>query len=240
MTKKLTAKTQELNPKLPQFSNSFSKCLHIPPDTQEILLKKGTVYANFCIQGTSNFDTQLVIKVIEDVLHDSYYQSENISPVQSMEKAILEIKTKISQLSSDTLTSDPQSVEVNFISAVLWGKVIYIIRFGDMDSFVKILKTPNPKSVKSLGRKVKNFDGAVWDKYKKHIVKQAVMSKFLYNPEIKEKLLNTGDKYIAEDSPYDKIWGIGTKSVKHKQNRTWPGQNLLGEILMEVRSELRN
>ena len=114
------------------------------------------------------------------------------------------------------------------------------VLFGDMDMFVKILKTPNPKSVKSLGRKVKNFEGAVWDKYKKHIVKQAVMSKFLYNPEIKEKLLNTGDKYIAEDSPYDKIWGIGTKSVKHKQNRTWPGQNLLGEILMEVRSEIRN
>ncbi|MBW6441741.1 hypothetical protein K0B04_02415 [Patescibacteria group bacterium] len=136
MTKKLTAKTQELNPKLPQFSSSFSKCLHIPPDTQDVLLKKGTVYVNFCIQSSSNFDTQLVIKVVEDVLHDSYYQSENISPVQSMEKAILEIKDKISQLSSDTLTADPQSTEINFISAVLWGNVIYIIRFGDMVSYV--------------------------------------------------------------------------------------------------------
>ena len=111
--------------------------------------------------------------------------------------------------------------------------------FADEESFKNILKTPNPKSVKALGRKVKNFDPEIWDKYKKYIVKLAVLGKFLYNPELKEKLLNTGNKYIAEDSPYDKVWGIGTKSLKHKQNKTWPGQNLLGEIIMEVREELR-
>ncbi len=59
MIKKLTAKTQELNPKLPQYSSSFSKCLIIKPETQELLLKKGTVYALFNISGESNFDTEL-------------------------------------------------------------------------------------------------------------------------------------------------------------------------------------
>ena len=109
--------------------------------------------------------------------------------------------------------------------------------FNDIESFGKILKTPNPKSVKSLGRKVKNFDGEFWDKYKKQIVKSAVKSKFVFNPELKEKLLETEESYLAEDSPYDKIWGIGTKSLKHKNDKTWPGQNLLGVILMELRQE---
>ena len=112
------------------------------------------------------------------------------------------------------------------------------VLFNDNESFYKIMKTPNPKSVKALGRKVKNFDPAVWDKYKKEIVKTAVKGKFVYNKNLLEKLKATGDIYIAEDSPYDKVWGIGTKSVKHKQNRTWPGKNLLGEILMEIRDEL--
>ena len=111
--------------------------------------------------------------------------------------------------------------------------------FQDLDSFKKILNTPNPKSVKALGRKVKNFQPELWDKYKKYIVKQAVLNKFRYNLNIKNELLNTNNKYLAEDSPYDKIWGIGTKSIKHKENRTWPGKNLLGEILMEVREELK-
>ena len=84
MAKKLSAKTQELNPKLPQFSSSFSKCINIEPDTQELLLKKGTVYSLFEISGESNFDTDFITKVVTDILHNTYYGSDNISPVQSM------------------------------------------------------------------------------------------------------------------------------------------------------------
>ncbi len=134
MSKKLIAKTQELNPKLPQFSNSFSKCFSIIPDDRESILKKGTIYAIFEIFGSSNFDTELIIKVINDVLHDSYYQSDNISPIQSMEKTITEVKQKIAQLSNDTLIADSQGTAFNFISAILWGNVVYVIRFGEMDS----------------------------------------------------------------------------------------------------------
>jgi len=130
MTKKLTAKTQELNPKLPQYSSSFSKCVTIKPENQETLLKKGTLYVMFDISGDSNFDTELVCKVIYDVLHDSYFNSESISPVQSMEKSIIETKEKILQLSSDTLTANPQSIVLNMSCAVLWGNVLYIVRFG--------------------------------------------------------------------------------------------------------------
>ena len=52
------------------------------------------------------------------------------------------------------------------------------ILFKDEEIFKKILNTSNPKSVKALGRKVKNFDEKVWDKYKKIIVKTVVTSKF--------------------------------------------------------------
>lgn len=151
MTKKLAAKTQELNPKLPQFSSSFSKCISIPPETTEVLLKKGTIFAIFEITGYSNFDTELVVKVINDVLHDSYYQSENISPVQSMEKAISETKEKILQLSNDTLTSDPHNINLNFISAVLWGNVLYVIKFGEAAGFALKSGEMSPLEMMSEG-----------------------------------------------------------------------------------------
>ncbi|NMB91724.1 hypothetical protein GYA37_02665 [candidate division WWE3 bacterium] len=136
MIKKLTAKTQELNPKLPQYSNSFSKCVIIKPETQELLLKKGTVYSVFDVSGESNFDTELVIKVINDVINNLYFQSESISPIQSMEKAIVETKEKVLQLSNDTLTSNPQSINLNMITAVLWGSVLYIIKFGGAKGYL--------------------------------------------------------------------------------------------------------
>jgi hypothetical protein len=135
MLKKLTAKTQELNPKLPQYSSSFSKCLTIKPENQELLLKKGTLYVMFDLSGDSNFDTELVCKVILDVLHDSYFNSESISPIQSMERSILETKEKILQLSADTLTANPQSIVLNTMSAVLWGNVLYIVQFGSIKCY---------------------------------------------------------------------------------------------------------
>ena len=125
----------------------------------------------------------------------------------------------------------------NVEQAMMAGKAML---FKDIESFDKILKTTNPKSVKALGRKVKNFDPKLWDEYKKFIVKMAVRSKFTYNKDLLEKLFKTGDKYLAEDSPWDKVWGIGTKSLKLKNSRNWPGQNLLGVILMEIREELKN
>ena len=135
-----------------------------------------------------------------------------------------------------TFNNDDYNFE-NVEQAMMASKAML---FNDLESFQKILKTPNPKSVKALGRKVKNFDPKLWDEHKKYIVKTAVLGKFLYNDKLKENLLATGNKFLAEDSPYDKIWGIGTKSMTHKKNKTWPGQNLLGEILMEVREELSN
>ena len=136
MAEKLIAKTQELNPRLSQFHNSFSKCISIAPETKELAAKKGVVYSVFEISGPSNFDTSLVTKVIDDVLHDSYYQSDNISPTQSMEKAITEMREKILQLSNDTLVSNPQDISMNFVSAIVWGNVLYMIKFGDIESYV--------------------------------------------------------------------------------------------------------
>ncbi|MFC1625047.1 hypothetical protein ACFL15_01580 [Patescibacteria group bacterium] len=131
MNKKLNAKTQKLNPKLPQYSSSFSQSIVIKPENQELLLKKGTVYTVFSVSGESSFDTELITKVITDVLHDSYFESESISPIQSMEKAILETKNKVTQLSSDTLTSNTQTINLSITSGVLWGNVLYMVQYGN-------------------------------------------------------------------------------------------------------------
>ncbi len=136
MKKKLTAKVQQLNPTLPQYSSLFAKCVVIEPETHEMMLRKGAVYTIFDIQSEASFDTELVYKVTNDIIHNSYYQSDNISPIQSMEKAVTEARDKIVQLSSDVLRSDHQAIKINFISAVLWGNVMYLVKYGEMGCFV--------------------------------------------------------------------------------------------------------
>lgn len=75
----------------------------------------------------------------------------------------------------------------NVEQAMMAGKAML---FNDIESFNKILNKPNPKTVKALGRKVKNFDPELWDKYKKIIVKMAVKSKFTYNKDLQDKLIS--------------------------------------------------
>jgi predicted NAD-dependent protein-ADP-ribosyltransferase YbiA (DUF1768 family) len=46
---------------------------------------------------------------------------------------------------------------------------------------------------------------------------------------------------LAEADPRSKFWGIGTSSdtSKAKDPNKWPGKNVMGKILAEIRSELK-
>ncbi|MCQ2245068.1 MAG: NADAR family protein, partial [Bacteroidaceae bacterium] len=113
--------------------------------------------------------------------------------------------------------------------------------FRDFETFNKVMNSKDPVEMKHLGREVKNFDAEKWDGVKMKVVKRAVMAKFSQNWDLRELLLQTGDRLIAESNPMDRIWGIGIcKSDKDVMNKMdeW-GENLLGKIMMEVREELK-
>lgn len=113
--------------------------------------------------------------------------------------------------------------------------------FGDKEISRQILDCIDPKKIKVLGRKVKNFDEAVWDEVKYSIVLNGNYFKFSQNPELREFLLGTGDSILAEASPYDGIWGIKMRQDDENVYNPvkWKGENLLGFALMEVRDEIR-
>ena len=112
--------------------------------------------------------------------------------------------------------------------------------FNDYEIADKILYSKNPKYIKSLGRKVKNFNPKVWDEYKVKIVYRGNYHKFTQNMDLQNKLLQTKG-ILAEASPYDKIWGIGLSTTDYNVNNVhmWKGQNLLGIILTCIREEIK-
>jgi ribA/ribD-fused uncharacterized protein len=118
-----------------------------------------------------------------------------------------------------------------------WSKAT---QFGDGAIADKILKTPSAKSVKALGKKVKDFVKEEWEKTKDGVMRKAVKAKFIQHPDLKAKLLETGTRRIGEASARDKYWGIGTSADTAKANdpTKWPGKNVMGTILTELRTEL--
>ena len=110
--------------------------------------------------------------------------------------------------------------------------------FKDEEIAQEILKYgTNPKEAKKLGRKVKNYDDAVWNVKRYDIMYDAIKYKFDANPQMKEELMSYHGKSFVEASPYDKVWGIGIceDDAEADDESMWKGTNLLGKALTELR-----
>jgi hypothetical protein len=114
--------------------------------------------------------------------------------------------------------------------------------FGDETIAMRILlEGKNPKTAKTLGRMIKNYDDKVWNEKRYQVMVDANMYKYSQNEDIKNLLLSDlfKGKGFVEASPIDKIWGIGvgeTEALDDESN--WKGTNLLGKALDEVREKL--
>ena len=113
-------------------------------------------------------------------------------------------------------------------------------RLFDNEMVSEILNAKSTKEVKSLGRKVKNFDDKVWSEASFDVVVKGNMAKFSQHEDLKDFLLSTSKKIIVEASPYDKVWGIGMLADDEKASNPlkWRGLNKLGFALMVVRDEI--
>ena len=85
----------------------------------------------------------------------------------------------------------------------------------------------DPSVAKRKGRRIKLRSD--WEKIKYIKMYSVCYAKFTQNPDLKEKLLQTGDEILEEGNDWgDKIWGTVNGE----------GENNLGKILMQIRKEL--
>jgi ribA/ribD-fused uncharacterized protein len=88
----------------------------------------------------------------------------------------------------------------------------------------------SPKESKDLWKNKICFSLEYWESHKLGIMEEVVMAKFSQNPELRRKLVATGDIHIEEGNKHgDVFWG----TVDGK------GENHLGRILMKVRDCLK-
>lgn len=102
---------------------------------------------------------------------------------------------------------------------------------SDKNERKRILSSKNPVIAKRLGRKVTLRSD--WEQVKVGILTEILRRKF-QNPEMKKQLIATGkDKIIEENRWHDKYWGICMC-----KRCGGCGDNNLGKILQQIRSEL--
>lgn len=87
----------------------------------------------------------------------------------------------------------------------------------------------NPRDAKRLGCLVKLRPD--WELVKYDVMYEVCKSKFTRNPDLRAKLLATGEAELIEGNTWgDQEWGV-CRGV---------GENHLGKTLMKIRSELRS
>jgi ribA/ribD-fused uncharacterized protein len=111
------------------------------------------------------------------------------------------------------------------------GEHLYqALKAADEKDHINIRFAPHAGAAKKLGKTITVRED--WDVIKDDIMKTVVSLKFKQNPKLAAKLLATGDQELQEGNWWGDVhFGISLK--------TGEGQNVLGKILVEVRSELK-
>ena len=94
---------------------------------------------------------------------------------------------------------------------------------GNEDVCDEILATADYATIKALGRRVRNFDPAVWQERCIAIVARGCSLKFSQHPRLLAYLLSTGDAPLGQVG--DDAWSAG-------------GETRLGNILQQVRNDV--
>lgn len=108
---------------------------------------------------------------------------------------------------------------------------------ADVDTFLDIADSESPGHAKGIGRRCKMRND--WNDVKVDVMRETIRAKFSpQNPILAKRLLDTGYAELVEGNTWgDAVWG---RPLGHYRFAgTQRGENLLGQLLMQRRSELR-
>ena len=94
-----------------------------------------------------------------------------------------------------------------------------------------IRETKSPMIAARFGRSRSHPLRPDWESVKDDIMREALVAKFTQHPNLKSLLLSTGGAILVEHTKNDSYWADGGDGS---------GKNQLGQLLMELRTKLRN
>ena len=115
---------------------------------------------------------------------------------------------------------------------------------GDAQSARSVMLQLDPVAMKKIGKNVASHDPKrekQWlEQQARKVMKTAVNQKFKQNSFLNSEIKKTTETFV-EANQYDQNWGVGLPiSDKRVLNPAeWRGSNWLGQILTEVRAELK-
>jgi len=121
-------------------------------------------------------------------------------------------------------------IRVDGKSWATWEHYFQTQKFEDIQQRESIRKAKTPMIAARMGRDRKSKLRRDWESVKVSVMTDAVRAKFSQHAELGAILVGTGSAFLVEHTENDAYWGDGGDGR---------GKNVLGQILMRVRSELQ-
>ncbi len=103
-------------------------------------------------------------------------------------------------------------------------------KFAGTEHEEAVRQAKSPMIAARMGRSRERPLRGDWETVKDDIMREALQAKFRQHPSLRSLLLQTGDAELIEHTRNDGYWADGGDGS---------GKNRLGELLMELRAELR-
>ena len=195
-----------------------------------------------------------LMKVSPYLLQEMYVREGNAPPKEAL-KSMAEIRKEATGpviLFQDSNTNDYGFLALDWPVQITVRAAVYHCAkqalaaelakiFKDDENFRKIMSAETPSEVIYNKDDVKEATDQQWVDAVKRILYDVQGSKFRQYPELQERLLATQNATLGAYQPNDNIIGIGISlDDPHAKNPIhWKGQNLLGTVLMDIRSTLK-
>jgi ribA/ribD-fused uncharacterized protein len=117
-------------------------------------------------------------------------------------------------------------------------------QFGDKEHLQKIMVADTADAVQYTMEDVpgdKEVNEGKWNDALKPLLYDIMLLKFTSYPELQARLLQTQTAMLGAYVPRDNLLGIGIslEDVRAKQVAEWSGQNMVGKVIMDVRTKLQ-
>lgn len=111
------------------------------PNNDEIFKERGEIFAAAFLEGPKDFDASIAGNLLLDILHETYFESEERSTLGALEEAVKAVQNRLMSLVENDESAALEGINFDLVTLVVKGKYFFSVLIGD--GSLKIFRAGN-------------------------------------------------------------------------------------------------